>query len=367
MLPRPLTPAPPSSFSTRTRACDRTHAGGKFNGEGSGYRISGGLHGVGVTVVNALSEALHVTVWRDGREYSQGFAAGTPLAPMAEAPLPAGQKGRHGTRIKFLFDPKIFKPKGYKADVIRDRLRELAFLNSGVKICFRQTTLAPGANGDHDGHPLHGNGNGKAGSSKKAAAAAAGEPGVWQEFYSTNGLADFMTFLLDRDRRQPLHDEPLYFRSTYDKIQIELALQWTGSEGSAGDDAEALTGYANCIRNKDGGTHIEGVRGAVARAVNAAARRARLLKDEDKEYKSAHVREGMLGIVSVKVPEPEFEGQTKTRLGNPEVKKAVETAVAEWLQEALDKRRGVLGAVVSRAQAAADLEEAMRRAREEHK
>lgn len=301
------------------------HAGGKFGGDASGYTVSGGLHGVGVSVVNALSEALRVTVWRDGAEHSQSFARGVALGPLASTPLTPADAGKHGTRVSFKFDPQIFSSGvEFDPDAIRARLRELAFLNAGATIEYRA-----GANAESlDPEILHYEG----------------------------GLREYVAWL-NRDK-QPLH-APIYVKSTVNRVVVEVGLQWT-----ADSFTDTCVGFVNSVKTIDGGTHMDGMRAALTRTVNNLARKAKVLKDGDPNLPGDHVREGLGAVVSVRVPDPEFEGQTKTRLGNPEVRKIVDGVVAAEVGAALELDAATFDAVLAKALQAFRAAEAAKKARE---
>jgi DNA gyrase subunit B len=301
------------------------HAGGKFGGDASGYSISGGLHGVGVSVVNALSEALRVTVWREGAEHTQSFARGAALAPLSSAPLPPADAGRHGTRVAFKFDPQIFSSGvEFDPDAIRARLRELAFLNAGATIHYRAGPSAESL----DPEILHYEG----------------------------GLREYVAWL-NRDKH-PLH-APIYVKATVNRVVVEVGLQWT-----ADSFTDTCVGFVNSVKTVDGGTHMDGMRAALTRTINALARKAKALKEGDPNLPGDHVREGLGAVVSVRVPDPEFEGQTKTRLGNPEVRKIVDGVVAAEVGAALELDAATFDAVLAKALQAFRAAEAAKKARE---
>eukprot|EP00241_Pyramimonas_parkeae_P003784 CAMPEP_0114232996 /NCGR_PEP_ID=MMETSP0058-20121206/4915_1 /TAXON_ID=36894 /ORGANISM="Pyramimonas parkeae, CCMP726" /LENGTH=691 /DNA_ID=CAMNT_0001344529 /DNA_START=396 /DNA_END=2471 /DNA_ORIENTATION=- len=302
------------------------HAGGKFGGDNSGYRVSGGLHGVGISVVNALSEALEVTVYRDGQAFEQRFARGVAVSQLSQTASPPGVP--NGTRVRFLADPQIFPKTVMDPNVYVARLRELAFLNSQATISLQ----LPGAD-------------------------EAANPPEPQVFHYKGGLVEYIQYLNKENAK--LHPEPIAVTREVDGMLVEVAMQW-----SADSYSETLLGYANCIRTIDGGTHLDGMKFALTRTVNLLARKHKLIRDSDSNFNGEHVREGLSCIVAVKVPHPEFEGQTKTRLGNPEVRKVVEMAVAEELAEALEENMNVLRAVCEKAAAAQRAAEAAKRARE---
>ncbi|HCF25693.1 MAG TPA: DNA topoisomerase (ATP-hydrolyzing) subunit B [Cyanobacteria bacterium UBA11049] len=301
------------------------HAGGKFGG--GGYKVSGGLHGVGISVVNALSEMVEVTVWRDKKVHIQRFERGIPVTELQAKPY---KEPKTGTSVTFKPDSQIFST-GIEFDYITlaGRLRELAYLNAGVKITFT----------DHRLELLK-----------------SSEPKV--EIYEyKGGIREYVTFM-NRDK-QPLHEEIVYVQGERNNVQVEVALQW-----SADAYTDNLLGFANNIRTVDGGTHLEGLKAVLTRTLNAIARKRNKIKESEPNLSGEHVREGLTGVISVKVPDPEFEGQTKTKLGNTEVRGIVDSLVGETLTEYLEFRPGVADAVLDKAIQAFKAAEAARHARE---
>eukprot|EP00252_Welwitschia_mirabilis_P025953 TRINITY_DN8301_c0_g1_i1.p1 TRINITY_DN8301_c0_g1~~TRINITY_DN8301_c0_g1_i1.p1 ORF type:complete len:735 (-),score=165.35 TRINITY_DN8301_c0_g1_i1:389-2593(-) len=302
------------------------HAGGKFGGESSGYSVSGGLHGVGVSVVNALSKRLEVTVWRDGREWHQAFERGVPVTSLTCNPIHESSKLTHGTCVRFWPDPDVFTTTtNFDYNIIAGRARELAFLNPQVKIAMKQE--------DEDGTEVNRN-----------------------EYYFAGGLNEYVCWL-NHDKKA-LH-EPFSFSKEKDGVTVDVSLQWCSDSYS-----DTLLGYANSIRTGDGGTHLDGLKFALTRTLNNVGRKANIIKEKDDNLSGEHVREGLTGIVSVKVAKPEFEGQTKTRLGNPEVRKIVEQAVYENLTDYFECNPGVLDSVLGKAINAYKAAMAAKRARE---
>ncbi|CAL8470140.1 g9682 [Coccomyxa elongata] len=313
------------------------HAGGKFGGQGSGYSVSGGLHGVGISVVNALSEELHVTVWRQGKEYQQTYRQGQPVTELLESKLPGKVAKKSGTQVKFLYDKGVFT-KGLTMDpkTIRTRLQELAFLNSGATIWFRaletsSTHVSSNGSGPHD------------------------EPD-WEKLHFEGGLCEYVKYL-NRDSH-PMH-EPIFVSDKVDGVVVEVALQWCSDTFS-----DLLIGFVNSVKTIDGGTHIDGLKAALTRTLNTLARKAKTLKENDANLAGDHIREGLSCVISVKVPEPEFEGQTKTRLGNPEVRKIVDACVAKGITETLEMDTATLNQILGKAVSAWRAAEAARKARE---
>ncbi|GLJ40031.1 hypothetical protein SUGI_0819410 [Cryptomeria japonica] len=301
------------------------HAGGKFGGESSGYSVSGGLHGVGVSVVNALSEKLEVTVWRDGMEYHQTFMRGKPVTELQSNKITDEPTSLQGTYIRFWPDKEIFTTtKQFDYKTIAGRARELAFLNPEVKITLKQE------NDDT-------------------------ENTVYDEYYFAGGLSEYVQWL-NQDKK-PIH-EPILLKSEKDGVNVNVALQWCSDAYS-----DTLLGYANSIRTIDGGTHIDGLKFSLTRTLNSLGRKSKMIK-ENEGLGGEHVREGLTAIVSVKISDPEFEGQTKTRLGNPEVRKVVDQAVQQYFTEFLEYNPEVLNSILLKALNAFKAAMAAKKARE---
>ncbi|KDO44919.1 hypothetical protein CISIN_1g005028mg [Citrus sinensis] len=302
------------------------HAGGKFGGSSSGYSVSGGLHGVGLSVVNALSESLEVTVWRDGMEYHQKYSRGKPVTTLTCHVLPVDSKDRQGTRIRFWPDKQVFTTAiQFDHNTIAGRIRELAFLNPKLTIALRKEDSDP-------------------------------EKNQYNEYFFAGGLEEYVQWL--NTDKKPLHDV-VGFRKDVDGITIDLALQWCSDAYS-----DTMLGYANSIRTIDGGTHIEGVKASLTRTLNSLGKKSKTVKDKDISLSGEHVREGLTCIISVRVPNPEFEGQTKTRLGNPEVRKVVDQSVQEYLTEYLELHPDVLDSILSKSLSALKAALAAKRARD---
>ncbi|BDA44158.1 DNA gyrase subunit B, chloroplastic/mitochondrial [Coccomyxa sp. Obi] len=313
------------------------HAGGKFGGQGSGYSVSGGLHGVGISVVNALSEELHVTVWRQGKEYQQSYRQGRPVTELLESRLPSKNAKKSGTQVKFLYDKGVFT-RGLTMDpkTIRTRLQELAFLNSNATIWFRALEMSSTQSSSNGSGPHE-------------------EPD-WEKLHFEGGLCEYVKYL-NRDS-QPMH-EPIFVSDKVDGVVVEVALQWCSDTFS-----DLLIGFVNSVKTIDGGTHIDGLKAALTRTVNNLARKTKTLKENDANLAGDHIREGLSCVISVKVPEPEFEGQTKTRLGNPEVRKIVDACVAKGIIETLEMDTATLNQILGKAVAAWRAAEAAKKARE---
>lgn len=301
------------------------HAGGKF-GEG-GYKVSGGLHGVGISVVNALSEWVEVTVLREQRVHRQRYERGVPVTELQSQPTDQAQTG---TSVCFKPDPEIFTT-GTEFDytTLAGRLRELAYLNAGVEITFTDDRLE---------------------------LLKSGEPHVERYFYE-GGIREYITYM-NRDK-QPLHEEVIYVQGERSNVQVEVALQWCVDAYS-----DNVLGFANNIRTIDGGTHLEGLKAVLTRTLNTIARKRNKLKENDPNLAGENIREGLTGVISVKVPNPEFEGQTKTKLGNTEVRGIVDSLVGEVLTEYLEFRLPIADSILEKAIQAYNAAEAARRARE---
>eukprot|EP00191_Tetraselmis_sp_GSL018_P004145 CAMPEP_0177609448 /NCGR_PEP_ID=MMETSP0419_2-20121207/19096_1 /TAXON_ID=582737 /ORGANISM="Tetraselmis sp., Strain GSL018" /LENGTH=712 /DNA_ID=CAMNT_0019104377 /DNA_START=327 /DNA_END=2462 /DNA_ORIENTATION=- len=313
------------------------HAGGKFGGDSSGYAVSGGLHGVGLSVVNALSERLEVTVWRDGKLTKQTFQRGVPAGPMSVELQDRGE-GKTGTRVRFLYDRSVFSSTAsYDPETIRSRLRELAFLNSSARVLLKMGAGAAHEEGDAPG--------------------ADDAPGDgWEVLKFEGGLKEYVGWL---NRDKDVMHAPVYASRTIDGVIVEAALQWC-SDGFS----DNILGFVNSIKTTDGGTHMDGLKAALTRTLNTLARKSKILKESDPNLSGDHCREGLGAVISVKVPNPEFEGQTKTRLGNPEVRKIVERVVAEDISESLESDPKTLGNILNKAIQAFKAAEAAKKARE---
>jgi DNA gyrase subunit B len=295
------------------------HAGGKF-GEGGGYKVSGGLHGVGVSVVNALSEWLHLTVWRDGHEHTQSYERGIPRGELQKG----AQTDRRGTSITWLPDLEIFDTIEYDRTVLEQRFREMAFLTKGLKLDFR----------DERGERFE------------------------TSFQYDGGIVDFVKYLHSQGTREPLHDKIVYVADSNEIGEVEVAMQWNNSY------QEALLSFANNINTHEGGTHLSGFRSALTRTVNAYARQSGDLKEKDPNLQGEDVREGLTAIISVKIRDPQFEGQTKTKLGNPPVEGFVQAALNKGLAVFLEENPTEGRKVIRKAVDAARARDAARKARD---
>jgi DNA gyrase subunit B len=293
------------------------HAGGKFDRES--YKVSGGLHGVGVSVVNALSEWLEVEIWRGGHYYYQRYQRGKPVAALENR----GGTDKRGTRVKFLSDVKIFGEINYKFETLAQRLRELAFLNKDLRIIIE------------DQRP---------------------DPPKKHDFQYEGGIVSFVKYI-DR-MKKTLMDEPIYIHTEKDGVEVEVAMQYTDGY------IENVFSFANNINTMEGGTHLIGFRSALTRTLNNYAQTGNLLKKEKFNLGGDDVREGLTAIISVKLPEPQFEGQTKTKLGNSEIKGIVATIVNDGLKEYLEENPATSKQIVEKCFQAYRAREAARKARD---
>jgi len=292
------------------------HAGGKFGGEG--YKVSGGLHGVGVSVVNALSEQVIVTVKRDGHIHQQEYRRGAPQYDLKVI----GDTDETGTQTRFKPDPEIFtETTVYEYEILVGRIRELAFLNKGIQI-----TLTDERSGAHE------------------------------SFHYDGGIVEFVKYL--NKTREPLHEQPIYVEGAKDHIQCEVAMQYNDGY------SENLYSFANNINTHEGGTHESGFKSALTRIINDYARKMGFVKESESNLSGDDVREGLTAIISVKIPEPQFEGQTKTKLGNSEVRGIVESLFSEKLLQFLDENPAVARKIMEKGLQAARAREAARKARE---
>jgi DNA gyrase subunit B len=300
----------------------KLHAGGKF--DSNSYKVSGGLHGVGVSCVNALSELLTLEIWRDGYTWEQEYRCGIPQGPLTQA----GKAGRkRGTKVTFKPDPKIMEATEFNFDTLAQRLRELAFLNKGLTITLNDERT---------------------------------DPVKSHEFHYKGGISEFITHL--NRGKQVLHDKPIHFEGERDmpngaKVTMEVALQYNDGY------SETVFAFANNINTVDGGTHLSGFRSALTRTINASGQQAGLFKDVKENLTGDDVREGLTAVVSVKLPQPQFEGQTKGKL-NSDIQGQVVQLVNERLSEHFDKNPSVMRKIVSKAIDAARAREAARKARD---
>jgi DNA gyrase subunit B len=311
----PVDQHPTEKKSAAEVVLTKLHAGGKF--DKTSYKVSGGLHGVGLSVVNALAETLEVEIKRDGKVYQQRYKRGAPQGPLKEV----GRSKERGTRITFKPDPKIFESIEFSFDILSQRLRELAFLNRGVRITIEDER-----------------------SQKK------------HEFLYKGGIVSFVEHL--NRARSAVHAKVVYFQGEKDGIEAEIAVQWNDGY------SETVFSYANNINTIEGGTHLIGFKSALTRTINSYAIDSGLLKKDEQNLQGEDVREGLTAVISVKVPEPQFEGQTKTRLGNSEVKGVVEALLNDKLASFLAEHPGDAKKIVMKGIEAARVREATRKAKD---
>jgi DNA gyrase subunit B len=292
----------------------KLHAGGKF--DSNSYKVSGGLHGVGVSCVNALSEELELEIWRDNKVYQQSYRRGKPLEPLQET----GHTDRRGTKITFKPDSTIFETGEFNFDTLSQRLRELSFLNKGVIITIT----------DERSDRKH-------------------------EFRYLGGISEFVRHL--NKNKTVLHEPPIYFEATKETVNVELAIQYNDTY------TENVFSFANNINTVDGGTHLSGFRSALTRTINSYGQASGLFKDLKENLSGDDVREGLVAVISVKLPQPQFEGQTKGKL-NSDIKGLVETFINERLSDYFEKNPPVARKIISKAVEAARAREAARKARD---
>lgn len=291
------------------------HAGGKFNNKA--YQVSGGLHGVGVSVVNALSEWLVVNIWRDGKEWRQEFRRGVPVTEL----MLIGESQKRGTKVHFMPDGEIFKERAFSWDVLSNRFRELAFLLPGLSISLQDQKDGKEVTYCYDG-----------------------------------GISAFVEYL-NRDKVK-LTPQPLLVKGEREGVQVEVALQYNDSY------IERIFAFANLIHTIEGGMHVSGFRSALTRAVNEMARRHKFLRDKEANLSGEDLKEGLTAVISIKLQNPQFEGQTKTRLGNSEVKGILDSVVYEGLIAYFEENPQALGSIIEKALKARQAREAARKARE---
>ncbi|MGH4018604.1 MAG: DNA topoisomerase (ATP-hydrolyzing) subunit B [Pseudonocardiaceae bacterium] len=306
------------------------HSGGKFDGKS--YAVSGGLHGVGVSVVNALAEALEVEIHRDGTVWRQRYEDSKPVHPVRK-----GESTRKtGTTLTYWADPKVFETTTYSAETVARRLQEMAFLNKGLTIVLRDERV----NGSHETED------------------AVGETARVRErtFRYPGGLEDFVKHL--NNSKDPIHRKVIGFESKGDGLEVEIAMQWNSGY------TESVYTFANTINTHEGGTHEEGFRSALTTVINRYARDKKLLKEKDAALTGDDVREGLAAIVSIKLAEPQFEGQTKTKLGNTEAKSFVQRTCHEWLVDWLERNPAEAKTIINKSISSSQARLAARRARE---
>ncbi len=293
------------------------HAGGKFGG--GGYKVSGGLHGVGASVVNALSEFLEVWVYVDGYEYYQRYERGKVMCDLEKI----GPTDKRGTKVKFLPDKEIFEETVFDYEILKQRLREMAFLTKGLKITLKDVR---------------------------------GEEPVEEVFHYEGGIREYVQYL--NKASKPLYDDIIYCEGEKDDVVVEVAIQHNDGYN------ENIYGFVNNITTPEGGTHIAGFRSALTKTFNDYARKNKLIKDNEQALSGEDIREGMTAIISVKLTEPQFEGQTKQKLGNSEARGAVENIVSEKLEIFLEQNPAVAKIIIDKSLMAQRARDAARKARE---
>jgi len=293
----------------------KLHAGGKFGG--SGYKVSGGLHGVGVSCVNALSVRFEVEIWRNGKSWEMAFSKGDVIEPFTET----GISNKTGTRVTFKPDPDIFPEIVYQYDILAQRLRELAFLNKGLTINLKDE-----------------------------------RDGKFDSFFYEGGIVDFVSHL--NNNKEPIYPEPIYFHTIKDKTEVEVAFQWNKSY------TEVIYSFANNINTQEGGSHLAGLKSAITKCVNNYSRRKGWLKEKDPNFSGEDIREGIVAVISVKLTNPQFEGQTKTKLGNPEIRSFVEGILEEKLDTFLEENPSCAKDIIDKSMSAFKAREAAKKARE---
>jgi DNA gyrase subunit B len=312
----PVKPHPKTKISALTTVLTTLHAGGKF--ESGAYTVSGGLHGVGISVVNALSKFVKVEVQRDGHVWNQDFDLGKPKTKIKRGKV----SKKTGTKVNFLADPEIFdETQTYEYNIVSERLRQTAFLNKGLKITLIDNRV---------------------------------KPATKEEFHFKGGLIDFVEYL--NEGFEPLHEKIISFADQTKDSEIEVALQWKN------EDDVTVKSFANNIHTLEGGTHEEGLRTAVTKAINDFAKKRNL--HSDISLTGDDIREGMTGVVSVRVKEPQFEGQTKTKLGNTEMKSKVQVLINDEFPKWLTKNTKEGRAIVERCAIAAKARMSAKKARE---
>jgi len=293
------------------------HAGGKFGGSESAYKVSGGLHGVGLSVVNALSKWLIVEVSKGGNVYQQEYAIGKPTSKLVNIGVTEGS----GTKITFIPDSDIFEDTVYDFDILAHRLRELSFLNKSVTINLTDE-----------------------------------RDNVKETFLHTGGIQDFVRYL--NKSKDCLHPQPIFIETIKDNVQVEVSMQYNDGY------ADNLFSYANNINTQEGGTHEVGFKSALTRVVNDYARKNNIIKPADSNLTGDDIREGLTAVISVKVPDPQFEGQTKTKLGNSEIRGIVDSATGEGLSTFLEENPAIARKFIDKSVQAARARDAARKARE---
>ena len=320
----PVDKHPTTGMTALETVMTTLHAGGKFGGKA--YAVSGGLHGVGASVVNALSKWVKVSVNRDNKIFRQEYSRGITQTEMTSEQDPNGKTNATGTTIEFMPDTEIFGDLVYDFAVLSNRFKEMAYLNKGLEISFKS-----------DWH-------------------ASRWPSNEVTYYFDGGISSFVRGL--NQKRGVVHEEPIYVEKDFEGTKVEVALQYNDSY------SEFVYAFANCINTEDGGTHVTGFRSALARVLNDFGRKSKLIKENEPNLAGEDTREGITAVISVKLKDPQFEGQTKNKLGNPEARTQVETVLGEALQIFLEDNPKEAKAIIDKCMTSQRAREAARKARE---
>ncbi|MEC9366097.1 MAG: DNA topoisomerase (ATP-hydrolyzing) subunit B [Chloroflexota bacterium] len=320
----PVDKHPTTGMTALETVMTTLHAGGKFGGKA--YAVSGGLHGVGASVVNALSKWVKVSVNRDSKVFRQEYSRGITQTEMTSEQDPEGKNNATGTTIEFMPDTEIFGDLVYDFAVLSNRFKEMAYLNKGLEISFKS-----------DWHGSR-------------------WPSNEVTYYFDGGISSFVRGL--NQKRGVVHEEPIYVEKDFEGTKVEVALQYNDSY------SEFVYAFANCINTEDGGTHVTGFRSALTRVLNDFGRKSKLIKENEPNLAGEDTREGITAVISVKLKDPQFEGQTKNKLGNPEARTQVETVLGEALQIFLEDNPKEAKAIIDKCMTSQRAREAARKARE---
>jgi len=320
----PVDKHPTTGMTALETVMTTLHAGGKFGGKA--YAVSGGLHGVGASVVNALSKWVKVSVNRDSKIFRQEYSRGITQTEMTSEQDPEGKNNATGTTIEFMPDTEIFGDLVYDFAVLSNRFKEMAYLNKGLEISFKS-----------DWHGSR-------------------WPSNEVTYYFDGGISSFVRGL--NQKRGVVHEEPIYVEKDFEGTKVEVALQYNDSY------SEFVYAFANCINTEDGGTHVTGFRSALTRVLNDFGRKSKLIKENEPNLAGEDTREGITAVISVKLKDPQFEGQTKNKLGNPEARTQVETVLGEALQIFLEDNPKEAKAIIDKCMTSQRAREAARKARE---
>ena len=320
----PVDKHPTTGMTALETVMTTLHAGGKFGGKA--YAVSGGLHGVGASVVNALSKWVKVSVNRDSKIFQQEYSRGITQTEMTSEQDPEGKNNATGTTIEFMPDTEIFGDLVYDFAVLSNRFKEMAYLNKGLEISFKS-----------DWHGSR-------------------WPSNEVTYYFDGGISSFVRGL--NQKRGVVHEEPIYVEKDFEGTKVEVALQYNDSY------SEFVYAFANCINTEDGGTHVTGFRSALTRVLNDFGRKSKLIKENEPNLAGEDTREGITAVISVKLKDPQFEGQTKNKLGNPEARTQVETVLGEALQIFLEDNPKEAKAIIDKCMTSQRAREAARKARE---